>query len=163
MGRVYTSLLTAMHSAVSLIAIMFLCSCQVTFSFLRTSLSFATGGVVSSQPRSTKLTMAAAKPDQLPADAKRYYVRPDRILDLLTSTPQVLLRLGSGALVDGYRGETSCRLCAYKHDVYFVCTTTCIIDYVILQRRSTITAVFRLLYCICQKKNDVYINTAALV
>ena len=47
----------------------------------------------------------AVKPDQLPAQAKRYYVRPDRILDVLTSAPQLLLRLGSGALVDGYQCE----------------------------------------------------------
>ena len=49
--------------------------------------------------------MAAKSNDQLPADAKRYYVRPDRILDVVTSAPQLLLRLGSGALVDGYRCE----------------------------------------------------------
>lgn len=49
--------------------------------------------------------MAAAKQDQLPAEAKRYYIRPDKIVDVLTSAPQLLLRLGSGALVDGYRCE----------------------------------------------------------
>lgn len=106
MGRVvYSRLLTTMHSAVSLIAVTFLCSCQLSFSFLRASLPSA-AALVSSQPRSTKLTMAAAKPDQLPADAQRYYIRPDKLLDVLTSAPQLVLRLGSGALVDGYRGET---------------------------------------------------------
>lgn len=52
----------------------------------------------------TALNMAQA-PDQLPAEAKRYYARPDRVLDLLTSSPQLLFRLGSGALVDGYQCE----------------------------------------------------------
>lgn len=54
--------------------------------------------------RGSSLSMAAA-PDQLPAQARRYYVRPDRVLDVLTSAPQLLFRLGSGALVDGYRCE----------------------------------------------------------
>lgn len=45
--------------------------------------------------------------DPLPAEAKRYYVRPDRIIDVLLSAPQLLLRLGSGALVDGYRCESA--------------------------------------------------------
>ncbi|CAN0026541.1 unnamed protein product [Ascophyllum nodosum] len=44
---------------------------------------------------------------QLPAEAKRYYVRPDRILDVLTSAPQIIFRLGSGLLVDGYRFTVS--------------------------------------------------------
>lgn len=99
-----------MHTAVSLIAATFLSISQQTFSFLPSSLPTATS-MVSSQRRSTKLTMAAAKPDQLPAEAKRYYVRPDRILDVLTSAPQLLLRLGSGALVDGYR----CEQTAFPH------------------------------------------------
>lgn len=55
--------------------------------------------------RGSSLSMAA-EPDRLPAQAKRYYVRPDRILDVLTSAPQILLRLGSGALVDGYQCES---------------------------------------------------------
>ncbi|CAM9962856.1 unnamed protein product, partial [Choristocarpus tenellus] len=40
---------------------------------------------------------------QLPSNAKRYFVRPDRILDVIGSAPQLLIRLGSGALVDGYK------------------------------------------------------------
>lgn len=71
------------------------------------SLGFLNPGLPSAAPAmsrhrySTKVAMAAN--DQLPANAKRYYVRPDRILDVVTSAPQLLLRLGSGALVDGYR------------------------------------------------------------
>lgn len=58
--------------------------------------------------------------DQLPAKAKRYYVRPDRILDVVTSAPQLLLRLGSGALVDGYRCEYVRVLRNNQHSFLFV-------------------------------------------
>ena len=53
------------------------------------------------------LTSTKMASTQLPAEAKRYYVRPDRILDVLTSSPQIIFRLGSGLLVDGYRCEQS--------------------------------------------------------
>lgn len=52
----------------------------------------------------TSLSMVS-KNDQLPAQAKRYYIRPDRLVDIVLSAPQLLLRLGSGALVDGYNCE----------------------------------------------------------
>lgn len=55
----------------------------------------------------TSMRMASS---QLPAEAKRYFVRQDRILDILGSAPQLLLRLGSGALVDGYRCENKIEL-----------------------------------------------------
>lgn len=35
-------------------------------------------------------------------DAKRFFVRPDRFLDIITSSFSLLLRLGSGATVSGY-------------------------------------------------------------
>lgn len=92
-----------MHSAVSAIATMLLVG--QTAAFLTSSLT----AIAVSQRSTNKLSMAATKPDQLPADAKRYYVRPDRFLDVLTSAPQLLFRLGSGALVDGYTGEESYR------------------------------------------------------
>lgn len=95
-----------MHYIPYFVAAAFICSCarSSAFSFVPSTLS--------RQPaqRSTNVNavnMAASKQDQLPAKAKRYYVRPDRILDVATSAPQLLLRLGSGALVDGYRCEFS--------------------------------------------------------
>lgn len=91
-----------MHSGGSVIVAILLFSFQEALSFLPPGLpSVALAG--SRHQCSTKVTMAAN--DQLPADAKRYYVRSDRLLDIVTSAPQLLLRLGSGALVDGYRCE----------------------------------------------------------
>lgn len=75
--------------------------CSRTQAFVGVPSASAAAAVARGQ---SALSMAA-KPDQLPAQAKRYYVRSDRILDVLTSAPQLLLRLGSGALVDGYQGE----------------------------------------------------------
>ncbi|CAM9710240.1 unnamed protein product [Scytosiphon promiscuus] len=85
----------------------FICSCarSLAFSFVPSTLSRQPA-----QQQSTNvnvLNMAASKPDQLPSQAKRYFIRPDRILDVVTSAPQLLLRLGSGALVDGYRFKIS--------------------------------------------------------
>lgn len=72
--------------------------------------------------RGTSSSLNMAKGEELPAEAKRYYVRPDRVLDVLTSAPQLLLRLGSGALVDGYQGEdnrdaTVCCLCTSNSSI----------------------------------------------
>lgn len=63
--------------------------------------------------RDNLTSMKMASP-QLPAEARRYYVRPDRILDVLGSAPQLLLRLGSGALVDGYGCENGVELCGTR-------------------------------------------------
>ncbi|CBJ31539.1 Putative uncharacterized protein [Ectocarpus siliculosus] len=90
-----------MHSAVSAIATMLLVGRTAAF------LTSSSAAIAVSQRSTNKLSMAATKPDQLPADAKRYYVRPDRFLDVLTSAPQLLFRLGSGALVDGYTVKVS--------------------------------------------------------
>lgn len=89
-----------MYSGVGLVAATVLCGFQESLGFLPVP---SVAPAVSRQRYSTKVSMAAN--DQLPADAKRYYVRPDRILDVVTSAPQLLFRLGSGALVDGYRCE----------------------------------------------------------
>lgn len=92
---------TIMYSGVGLVAATVLCGFQDASSFLAPALPAVAPAV--SRQHSTQVSMAAN--EQLPADAKRYYVRPDRILDVVTSAPQLLLRLGSGALVDGYRCE----------------------------------------------------------
>lgn len=97
---------TAMPSsslAVATAALLSLCS--RTQAFVGVPSASAAAAVARGQQSALSM---AAKPDQLPAQAKRYYVRPDRILDVLTSAPQLLLRLGSGALVDGYRCEWWC-------------------------------------------------------
>lgn len=87
--------------------------CSRTRAFAVVSSAAAAAAVRSGR---SALSMAA-KPDQLPAQAKRYYVRPDRILDVLTSAPQLLLRLGSGALVDGYQCEWCC---GFSHVVFLL-------------------------------------------
>lgn len=51
------------------------------------------------------MSMASKAKEQLPATATRFVVPPDRILDIIGSVPQALLRLGSGLLVDGYQGK----------------------------------------------------------
>lgn len=89
-----------MYSGVGLVAATVLCGFQEASSFLPSTLP---APAVSRHRYATKVTMAVN--EQLPSEAKRYYVRPDRILDVVTSAPQLLLRLGSGALVDGYRCE----------------------------------------------------------
>lgn len=88
--------------AVATAALLSLCS--RTQAFVGVPSAAASAAAVARGRSGSALSMAA-KPDQLPAQAKRYYVRPDRILDVLTSAPQLLLRLGSGALVDGYQCE----------------------------------------------------------
>nr|WEU39140.1 glutathione S-transferase [Saccharina japonica] len=88
--------------AVATAALLSLCS--RTQAFVGVPSASAAAAVARGQQSALSM---AAKPDQLPAQAKRYYVRPDRILDVLTSAPQLLLRLGSGALVDGYRFKVS--------------------------------------------------------
>lgn len=87
-----------MYTTVSMVVVALAGSCQQVAGFVP-------AGLVPSAAvtRTTRLTMAVN--DQLPANAKRYYVRPDRILDVVTSAPQLLFRLGSGALVDGYNCE----------------------------------------------------------
>ena len=85
--------------AVATAALMSLCSRTQAFVGVPSASAAAAGA------RGRSALSMAEKPDQLPAQAKRYYVRPDRILDVLTSAPQLLLRLGSGALVDGYQCE----------------------------------------------------------
>lgn len=90
----------AMYTAVSMIAAALLGSCQQAASFVPAAMP-STAAVT--RAVTTRLNMAVN--DQLPANAKRYYVRPDIILDVVTSAPQLLLRLGSGALVDGYNCE----------------------------------------------------------
>lgn len=71
--------------------------CHRTQAFLA-----GAGGVGLRRSERSSLRMAA-RPEQLPTQPKKYYIRPDRVLDVLSSAPQILLRLGSGALVDGYR------------------------------------------------------------
>ena len=82
-------------------ALLSLCSRTQAFGVVPS----AGAGAAAAVARGRSALSMAVKPDQLPAQAKRYYVRPDRILDVLTSAPQLLLRLGSGALVDGYQCE----------------------------------------------------------
>lgn len=99
---------TAMPSSflvVAAAALLSLCSRTQAFGVVP---SAGAGSAATAVSRGRSALSMAAKPDQLPAKAKRYYVRPDRILDVLTSAPQLLLRLGSGALVDGYRCEWCC-------------------------------------------------------
>lgn len=89
--------------AMSLLTAFLLCTSAGVSAFRVTS------AVVSSHTRRQHsryaFTMTANPRDLLPEDAKRGYVRPDRLLDIISCTPQLLLRLGSGAFVDGYKRE----------------------------------------------------------
>lgn len=97
-----------------------------------------------SMSRSPALSMAQPKAsDQLPAEAKRGFIRSDRVLDIATSIPQLLFRLGSGALVDGYKCEqtshTSCPCCALPVYCYVIVRTSSVLSLLqpYLHRRCT--------------------------
>lgn len=69
------------------------------------------------------MSMVTKGKEQLPAKAQRFVVPPDRILDIVGSVPQALLRLGSGLLVDGYQGEDRNAVTEAQGNDLFLVTT----------------------------------------